>query len=652
MTVVGRIERETAPEAIAAWRAARAHVAAIAFAPKSSLTLSEWADQFRFLSPDLGEPGPWRTSRVPYLRRIMDAITDPRVRRVSVMKSARIGATQGLVVNGIGYYIHQEPSPIIIGLPTVDDAQKFSATILQPAIDDTPVLAERVEKQRSKKRRQTMLQKAFPGGTAQIIGTVSPRAMRMVHGRIICKSEVDAWNGVAGSDGDPYLLIDRRADTYGNPKFIEESTPLIKATSRIEPAYLAGSQETYHVPCPHCREYQPLGWGGKDDHFGIKWGRRANGEPDLENVYYVCRPNGCEILETTKHGMVQAGDWAAAHPDRTEHLSFRLNALVSPFEGARWPRLVGEWTNAQRKPEQVRVFVNTVLGETYEEKGEQADQGTLEARRQEGWYDSDAPVPAGAARLIRSVDTQGDRLETAVWAWGAGEECWLIDYELIPGSPATTEPWEVLDALLEKSYRHPSGRDLLPSVTFVDSGGHHAKQVTAYTRARQHRRVYAIFGATEARAPILGRPKRNNSAKAILYPVGSFVGKEALLARLSKVTEPGPGYIHIPHWLEDEQLHQFAAEQLVTRGDKRVFVKTRARNEMTDLWVYALAGLHQLGAATVRSLGAIAAGMLPTPAAAAAPAPAAGVEVPPPPSMPRGPRPPRRGGGGWATGWK
>jgi terminase, large subunit len=621
MTVVGHIRRETAPEAVARWRAARADICAVVFAPRSVLTLSQWADRYRMLSSDLSEPGPWRTSRVPYLRRIMDAITDPRVRRVSVMKSARIGATQALVLNAIGYYIHQEPTPIIVGLPTVDDAQKFSTQLLQPMLDDTPALSGRVAAPRTKKRRNTMLQKFFPGGGLQIVGTTSPRAMRMVHGRVILKSEVDAWIGSAGTDGDPSRLIERRAGTYGSPKFVEESTPLVKETSRIEPAFEAGSREFLYVPCPHCKEYQRLVWGGKEVHYGIRWDRKPNGDPDLESVYYCCQPNGCEIREPEKYAMVAAHEWQATYPERREHLSFHLNALVSPFDMARWPRLVREWTDAQRKPEQLRVFVNTILGETYVEQGAQADAHVLAARREETWWDDEAPVPTGAALLTRSVDTQGDRLETAVWAWGAGEECWLIDHEILPGDPATRAPWDALDERLGQSYRHAGGRALIPSVTFIDAGGHHAKQVNEFARARQARRVFAVFGATAERAPVLGKPTRNNAAKTIQYPVGSFTAKEALMLRLARLTDPGPGYIHLPPWIEDEQLHQLTAEKLVERGPKRVWRKTRARNEMTDLWVYALAALHQLGPATVQQLGAIAARLTASDDGAPAPPP-------------------------------
>lgn len=644
MTVL-EMPRQVAPEALAAWRGLRSEVCAVAFAPRSTLTLSEWADQFRYLSADLGEPGLWRTDRVPYMRRPMDAITDPRVREVTIEKSARIGATQGLVLNSIGFYVDQEPSPIIVALPTKEDAQKFSTQLLQPMLDDTPCLSGRVESAKSKKRRSTMLQKAFPGGTLQIVGTTSPRAMRMVHGRIILMSEIDAYEFSAGVEGDPTKLLAKRAGTYGTPKFVKESTPLILQLSRIHPAFLNGSEEYYHVPCPHCGEYQRLVWGGRDTNYGIKWEKEGSIDERAATAHYVCQPNGCVIEQSAKHQMVARGQWVATHPERRTHLSFHMNALISPFDGARWPLLVKEWLEAQGKAEQIRVFVNTVLGEPWEDDGTQVDAHIL-AERYETYA---AEVPERVAVLTRSVDVQGDRLETVVWGWGEGEECWPIEYELIPGDPGTPDPWKELDTMLSRTYEHESGAMLRPRVTFIDLGGHHTKQVYEFSRARQGLHVYAIQGANTEGAPLLSKPSRNNSAKAIVYRIGVFTAKEALTARLGKVTEPGPGYIHIPDWLDAEQLRQLTAEKLITRmvggRPKREWVKTYERNEFGDLWNYGLGALQWLGPSTTRHLGAIAKQV-----AAEGERKRAESTDSPPSAMPRQQQPRRQSG--WVNRWK
>lgn len=626
MSAVTRLPRPIAPEAIAAWRTARDETARIVFAPRSTLTLSEWADKFRILSADLGEPGPWRTSRAPYMRRIMDAITDPRVREVSIRKPTRIGATQAIVLNTIGYYIDQEPSPIIVALPTLDDARKFSAQLLQPMFDDTPCLDHRVESVKSKRRRQTILEKAFPGGTLQIIGTKSARAMRMVHGRVILMSEVDAFDASAGVEGDPTKLVRKRAGAYDEPKIVMESTPLILEHSRINPAFFAGSEEYFSVPCPHCGEYQELEWGDEDTNYGVKWEKRETIEESAATAIYVCRPNGCVIEESAKYSMVQQGAWVAKHPERREHLSFHLDSLISPFDGARWSLQVKELLEAEGKPEAKKVWVNTLRGLPWEEDAIELDEDGLATHVHrypcdcaEGHHEPFActtrRVPDRAAVIVRWVDTQDDRLECFEWAWGAGEEAWRVDCEIIDGSPGMLEgvkgsPWDVLAARLGKEWRHELGAPMAAVITGIDSGGHHTKEVYTFVRKHLSERVFATKGSSLGEGvPLLGKISRKNAARVPMFPIGVFAAKEAILSRFAKIGTPGPGYLHLHDGIDKDRLKQFAAEKLftdyVSGRPKRVFRKTERhlRNEELDGLVGAMAMLQALGIGRIRNLG-------------------------------------------------
>ena len=74
----------------------------------------------------------------------MDAITDISIKKVVVMSAAQVGKTDAMVLNPIGYYIHYEPSPIMVIQPTIQMAESFSKERLSPMIRDTPVLAERI----------------------------------------------------------------------------------------------------------------------------------------------------------------------------------------------------------------------------------------------------------------------------------------------------------------------------------------------------------------------------------------------------------------------------------------------------------------------------------------------------------------------------
>jgi phage terminase large subunit GpA-like protein len=639
--------RQVAPEAAVRWRARRGEIARAAFAPRSRLTLSQWADQRRMLSADLGEPGLWKTSRVPYMREIMDAVTDMRVRDVTIIKPTRIGATQAVVVNACGYHVDEDPAPIIVALPVEGDAKKFSTQLLQPAFDDTPCLQGKLDDVRSKRKRATMLEKAFAGGTLQIIGTKSPRAMRMVHGRVILMSEIDAWEFTAGTEGAPDKILIKRAGSYGNPKFVRESSPLFESTSRIKAYFNMGTQEYFHVPCPHCTEFQVLEWGGRDVAYGLKWDAS-----DPKTAHYVCKHCSCTIDETLKHQMTSRGIWVATHPERVDHRSFQLNALVSPFAGARWPLLVGEWLETKGKPEKLRVFVNTVLGETYHEEGAGVDEKLVADRH----HPYKAQVPMGVGKLVASVDVQGDRLERLVVGFGDDEELFPIEHEIIEGDPGIPErspgsPWTKLTELRKRTYRHESGALLSPTIEGIDLGGHHSKEVHTYVRKhRAEGRLYGIKGSSVGEgAPLVSQAKYSNTGKAFYYMLGVFTAKEAVMKRLEKLTEPGPGYIHIPDWMDAEHIAQLTAEELKTsfKGGrpKRTWVKKRDRNEFLDLVVYAFCLLHALGPAIVRNLGDAARGCRLRRAAGEDDRTDDSVDAPPAdPDPPPEPRSRRRGG--------
>jgi phage terminase large subunit GpA-like protein len=64
--------------------------------PEDPLTVSEWSDRYRRLSSKASaEPGPWRTSRTPYLREPMDCLSsDNPVQRVVLMFAAQTGKTE------------------------------------------------------------------------------------------------------------------------------------------------------------------------------------------------------------------------------------------------------------------------------------------------------------------------------------------------------------------------------------------------------------------------------------------------------------------------------------------------------------------------------------------------------------------------------
>jgi phage terminase large subunit GpA-like protein len=229
------------------------------YRPPPKLSLRQWADAYAYLSPESSaDSGKWRT--IPYQSGIMDAITNPSIERITVMKSARVGYTK-IINHVIGYHAHHDPCPILVVQPTLEDAQGYSNDEIAPMLRDTPVLNGVFSESKSKSSDNTILKKLFPGGQLLIIGANSARGFRRASMHIVIFDETDGYPPSAGPEGDQIKLGIRRTEYYPNRKIIEGSTPTLAGASRIEKSFHAAQQRLYYyVPCPHCGVKHHLKW--------------------------------------------------------------------------------------------------------------------------------------------------------------------------------------------------------------------------------------------------------------------------------------------------------------------------------------------------------------------------------------------------------
>lgn len=652
-----RIAPPTA-EHVAAWREEYEDDCRQILKPRPRLKISEWAERYRYLGGSSAEKGAWRNRRVPYLVEIMDAIIDPDVQEITVMKPARVGVTEGVILNAIGYFMHQDPSPILIGLPVLHDAETFSKKKLVPMLESSPALRELVPEPRSRDGTNTILEKEYPGGSITIVGTNSPRMLRMRDARLVAADEIDTMEGT--KEGDPLDLLKKRADNAPNRKLIWVSSPSWKHTSRIEKKYLASDRRRYWMPCPKCGDYQVLMLGGKDKPYGLKW---LSGRPDT--VVYLCQ-RGCTIQERWKQEMHMHAEW---RPDRPEIKArgYWFNAFISLFDGVRWPKVVENFLEVKDDGERFQVFVNTVLAETYELRGEKVEGDALFSRREV----YAAEVPKGVGVLTAFVDVQrgsGGWLEVLVRGWGDNQESWRILHERIEGSIDDTEVHEQLDAILFRAYQHESGATLRIKRALIDSGDQ-ASSVYAYVKPRQTRGVFASKGDKAVQnAPIVVRGKKPNDAGVRLMTIGTFTTKRRLFSRLKLSRAGTPGFMHFHRLADDadvaavaafdaqdrEYFKQFAAEKLVPVKDAKgqqlyQYVQVADRNEAIDLEVGALAALHALGPSVYERLGRITASVVARGEKGSA-EPAAEEETRDEEPAPR--RSPPRRRGGYMSGWR
>lgn len=575
----------------------------LGFKPPENLTVSAWADKYRYLSAESSaEVGPWRTSRTPYLKKPMDAFNDPKIKSIAIMASSQLGKSE-LLLNVIGYIIDQTPASILLIQPTIPDAQKFSRQRITPMVRDTPKLSEKIEiesdKKISKKSKSTntVLQKTFPGGILTMAGSNAPSALASIPSRYVIGDEIDRWAFSAGKEGDPWQIATARQVTFYNAKNIRVSSPTIKGESRIEDAYYLGTQEVWCHRCPSCGIFNQIKLENIQFNYDTTAAKDGKNTYVVTDVFWSCPE--CGAAYTQNEMRMAEQEWIVHNPEalRSGRCSFRINSFASPWLS--WNSICQQFLEAKEDPEKLKAFINTVLGESFEDREKIEDPSILHNRR-ENYI---AELPKGVLVLTCGVDTQDNRLEYEVVGYGRYGESWGIEKGFIMGKPDNEETWKQLDSVIDKHYSFENGKKLKISLTFVDSGGHYTQDVYEQCYKRKSKLVFPIKGKGGADIPFTSPPskikigKQTNSKKIVyLYTIGVDSGKQQIMDKI-KVQEAGPKFCHFPFNAEKGyELNYFEgllSENLVLEtgknGRKRWVWKkvSSARNEALDCRNYA-----------------------------------------------------------------
>lgn len=581
------------------------------YTPPEDLTVSEWAGKHRILSREnSAEAGPWNNDRTPYLVEVMDAFTDYRIEKITLVASSQVGKSE-LELNIIGYIIDQDPGSILYVQPTEGDAKKFSRLRIAPMIRDSNQLRKKVSDVKNRDSGNTILQKSFPGGMLTIVGSNSASGLASTPARYVLGDERDRWALSAGTEGDPWALAEARTTTFYNSKMVDVSTPTIKGASAIEKSFNAGTRERWCNQCPECGDWHNIVFKNiRFDFDTFVVGKKK--DYVINSIEWCCPSCGCLSSEETMRR--QPAKWIAENPQAIDkgHRSFWLNAFASPWQP--WHKVVYAFLAAKDDPARLKVVYNTMLGELWEDRGEIADEDTMLARREDYGHRSDgSPIelPDGVLVLTCGVDTQNDRLEYEVVGHGYYGETWGIKKGIIMGDPHESDVWERLDEVIDHVYKfgNPS-RGLTISQTFVDSGGHKTQDVYRECRKRMNKRVFAIKGVGGDGVPYTrppGKAKIVVNGRVIgqtwLYSIGVDAGKSDIMDNI-KVQEPGAKYCHFPlgenRGYDSTFFNGLLSEKLVQRTVKG---RTRwaweklaghERNEALDCRNYALAAFRSL----------------------------------------------------------
>lgn len=557
--------------------------------PPAPLRPSEWAEANVRIPTGNAIPGPIRFDNAPYQREPMDMATHPGCHRITLMWGAQVGKTQ-LALCLQGYGIAHEPRSQMMMQPSQGDLTTWLETKFNPMVDANPVLQNLLAKPRSHEGVNNQRMKSYPGGFLMFAWAGSTKTMRGRSAPWIVADEIDGYGGTP--EGDEVQLLWQRAATFGDQRLLMEiSTPTIKGESRIESAYEQGDQRHFYVACPHCDQHQTLRWEQ------VSWDKDADGNALPETADYTCEGcgepwnDGQRIAAIRIAEKVGAG-WKAIKPFRG-HASYHLNELYSCFRRLR--DIVQSFLDKKAAGD-LQSFINVSLAETWEEQGEQAEAHVL-MERAEAFR---APVPSGGVVLTAGIDMQQDRLEVETVAWGRGEESWSVDFSVLWGDPLQDDVWRDLDDYLATTWAHESSAQLGIVAACLDTGGStgYTQRAYEYARGKTGRRLFAIKGVPGWDRPVVMAPSRKKTGrgqrKVDLFSVGVDEAKLTVMRRLA-VSEPGPGFTHIPADREAEWFHQLTAEKLVTKYvkgvPKREWHQTRPRNEALDCRVYAYAAL-------------------------------------------------------------
>jgi phage terminase large subunit GpA-like protein len=554
--------------------------------PPPKLTVSQWADRFRELSPEANaKAGKWRS--LPYQIAPMDSVHSPGVESVAIQWASQLGKTE-LMLNLLGYHVSHDPCPLLRVDPTLEMAEAFSKDRLATMLRDTPVLRGAVRDVRTRDSNNTILHKTFKGGHYTGAGANSPASLASRPIRGVLFDEVDRFPVSAGAEGDPMSLANMRTASFYNAFAISASSPTIKGASRIESEMALSDYQKWFVPCPHCRRHQVLEW------YQIRW---DDGHP--ETAWLECAHCKAHLNDRQREEMVRNGEWRATAKFNGKR-GYWLNGLNTLFKAqkgfrGRLHQFAVNFLDAKKRgPEAIKSWSNTFLAEAWE-SGSQAGPApeAIYSRREPYGMPNPAggdpiiTLPIGCVILVGFCDVQADRIEAGIVGAGMGEELWVVAHRSFPGNIERWSLWDEVDQFIQQKFDHASGAQLSPVAVGIDTG-HKSSTVHAFVKRCRPRRVFATKGVAG-----YGTPWVTRSRKQLILLLKVNTAKAAIYSRLN-LLEPGPGYIHVPQTVDLEFCRQMVSERVVTKYRFGMAVQTfeeHGRNEALDILVGSLAML-------------------------------------------------------------
>lgn len=544
--------------------------------PPEKLTVSEWADKYRILSElDSASPGKWRTSKTPYLQRVMDCFNDTAVHDITFCAGSQLGKTAA-EQNMIGYAITQDPGPMMIVYPTEKLAKFTSEKRLQPMFTLTPSINDRFRLRESKD-----LELTFDGMYIALVGANSPSDLSSRPVRYIFFDEIDKFPAWSGSEASPLELAEERTKTFYNAKKVKVSTPTLKSGYIWQGWEDADIQYRYYVPCPRCGEMQILEFGQ------IKWPEEADINAARDSAWYECTHCHEAIDNRQKTQMLAGGEWRGEkkRSGRAHKVAFHLSSLYSPW--LTFGDVAAKFLSSKDVPSLLMNFINSWLAEPWVDKSSKMQSDVIMEKQLP--YDR-AHMPAAAQLLTCGIDVQLDHFWYSVRAWGPHLTSWLVDYGRI-------ETWADVETVINRDYADTNGEIRNVNLACIDSG-YNTDEVYEFCAQHMDVAVPSKGSSTQLKSrynvTILDKGKGFGLR---LYTMDPNQLKNFIASRMS-IDAGSHGSWNVYRDIDREYCDQICAEQLVEKKDKK--------GRITSVWekISSHAQNHLLDCETNNALAA------------------------------------------------
>jgi phage terminase large subunit GpA-like protein len=562
--------------------------------PPPPVDLNQWAERHLVLGSESPFPGRYDPARFPFFHAVLAALgPEDASRIITLLGSAQIGKTL-IAQIFVAASLDLDPGGVLYVHPTESNAIRFARTKWRPLIRTTGRLGEIFEPRQSKEGgNSTLFQQRRDGRGSLLIGGASSEAsLSMITVKRQVQDDLSKWE--VNTAGDPEAQADSRSKAFEEAKILKLGTGLLKANCRTTRAFLAGTQNYFHVPCPHCEVFQVL----DPDNF------IANAKPDdPAAAHFTCTACGAVIRETDRRGMVARGRWVAHNPGAAD-TSFTIWAAYAPLES--WERIARSYFAALGDPATEQTWWNDTAGRAYELPGEAPSWEGLK-HRAEAAGRLLGQVPPAALILTLSLDCQDDYVDGMVAGWGPDLRRWVVARVRVEGHISTPETRAELNRLVDFEWPTWCGTRRRVDLAGIDAGAW-TDDVFEWAKGWPKSRVIMLRGVGGDTAPSLNlvRRERRRDGRVVKYQGRFFnVGVSGLkggLYKFLRIENPtARGFVDFPAGLDDDYYEQLTAEKRTPMIDGRGFtfyawVKPRGlRNEQLDLMVYGEALARKLG---------------------------------------------------------